>query len=70
MEDSRIKSKGSARASGLGRGLSELLDDNDSLPNMKSNVLLRREDGSKVKIYNKTGGEEPKEKSSPLVIKR
>ena len=64
------KSKGAERASGLGRGLSDLLDDNDSLPNMKSNVTLRREDGSKVKIYNKTGGEEPKGKSSSLVKKR
>ena len=56
--------------SGLGRNLSDLLDDNDSLPNMKSNVLLRREDGSQVKIYNKTGGDEPKGKSSSLVKKR
>ena len=70
MEDSKIKSKGSARASGLGRGLSELLDDNDSLPNMKSNVLLRREDGSCVKIYNKTGGEETKNGVGSLVKKR
>jgi hypothetical protein len=64
------KSKTNERASGLGRGLSDLLDDNDSLPNMKSNVTLRREDGSKVKIYNKTGGEESKERSSSLVKKR
>lgn len=70
MEENKTKGKGSTRASGLGRGLSELLDDNDSLPNMKSNVLLRREDGSQVKIYNKTGGEEPKGNSSPLVKKR
>ena len=64
------KSKGTERASGLGRALSDLLDDNDSLPNMKSNVTLRREDGSRVKIYNKTGGEEPKGKPSSLVKKR
>ena len=70
MEKSKSKVKGSVISSGLGRDLSDLLDDNDSLPNMKSNVLLRREDGSKVKIYNKTGGEEPKGKSSSLVKKR
>ena len=45
---------------GLGRGLSDLLEDNDQLPNMRNNVLLRREDGKSVKIHNKTGGEEKK----------
>jgi hypothetical protein len=70
MEKSKSKVKGSVISSGLGRDLSDLLDDNDSLPNMKSNVLLRREDGSQVKIYSKTGGEEPKGNSSPLVKKR
>ena len=64
------KSKGNTRLSGLGRDLSDLLDDNDSLPNMKSNVLLRREDGSKVKIYDKPGGEEPIKIGSPTVKKR
>ena len=70
METSKAKNKAGSRMSGLGRNLSDLLDDNDSLPNMKSNVLLRREDGSQVKIYNKTGGDEPKGKSSSLVKKR
>ena len=64
------KTKGSDRASGLGRCLSDLLDDNDSLPNMKSNVTLRREDGTHVKIYNKTGREDPKGKISTSVKKR
>ena len=70
MENNKIKSKGAVRSSGLGRGLSDLLDDNDGIPNMKSNVTLRREDGSRVKIYDKTGGEEKKGNSSPLVKKR
>ena len=55
---------------GLGRGLSDLLDDNDGIPNMKSNVLLRREDGERVKIYDKTGGEEKRSSASVKVIKR
>ena len=66
----KSKGKGSAVASGLGRNLSDLLDDNDSLPNMKSNVLLRREDGSCVKIYDKTGGEGTKNGTGSLVKKR
>lgn len=58
-------------AGGLGRGLSDLLDDNDGIPNMKSNVLLRRDSGERVKIYDKTGGEEKKaSQSSVKVIKR
>ena len=58
-------------AGGLGRGLSDLLDDNDGIPNMKSNVLLRRDSGECVKIYDKTGGEEKKaSQSSVKVIKR
>ena len=68
MATAKTKEKGST--SGLGRNLSDLLDDNDSLPNMKSNVLLRREDGSCVKIYNKTGGEETKNGVGSLVKKR
>ena len=55
---------------GLGRGLSDLLDDNDGIPNMKSNVLLRREDGKGVKIYDKTGGEEKRSSASVKVVKR
>jgi hypothetical protein len=70
MEKSKSKVKGSVISSGLGRDLSDLLDDNDSLPNMKSNVLLRREDGSCVKIYDKTGGEGTKKGSCSLVKKR
>ena len=49
--------KGKKREVGLGRGLSDLLDDNDGIPNMKSQVLLRRESGERLKIYDKTGGE-------------
>ena len=54
-----MENNGSKRkpVGGLGRGLSDLLDDNDGIPNMKSNVLLRRESGERVKIYDKTGGE-------------
>ena len=55
---------------GLGRGLSDLLEDNDGIPNMKSNVLLRREDGERVKIYDKTGGEEKRSSASVKVVKR
>lgn len=55
---------------GLGRGLSDLLEDNDGIPNMKNNVLLRREDGKSVKIYDKTGGEEKRSSSSAKIIKR
>ena len=65
-----VKTKEKGSTSGLGRNLSDLLDDNDSIPNMKSNVLLRREDGSCVKIYNKTGGEETKNSVGSLVKKR
>jgi hypothetical protein len=56
------------RAAGLGRGLSELLDDNDGIPNMKSNVVIRRDDGSKVKIYDKRGGE--KENPNRTLVKK
>ena len=58
------------RLSGLGRNLSDLLDDNDGIPNMKSQVVIRRDDGSHVKIYDKTGGEEKVGKSTPSVKKR
>ena len=64
------KGKGNDRFSGLGRDLSDLLEDNDGIPNMKSNVLLRREDGSRVKIYDKTGGEDSNGKKSSSVKKR
>lgn len=58
------------RLSGLGRGLSELLDDNDGIPNMKSRVVIRRDDGSRVKIYDKTGGEEKRASGTHSVKKR
>ena len=58
------------RTAGLGRGLSELLDDNDGIPNMRSNVVIRRDDGSRVKIYDKTGGEEPRDSSRRVSVKR
>lgn len=38
---------------GLGRSLSELLSDNDELVNMDSKVLMHKDDGTSVKIYNK-----------------
>ena len=58
------------RTAGLGRGLSELLDDNDGIPNMRSNVVIRRDDGSRVKIYDKRGGEnEPPSRASVKNIK-
>jgi hypothetical protein len=56
--------------SGLGKGFSELLDDNSEITNMKSNVLLHKEDGRSVKIYDKTGGERAGNKApTPIVIK-
>ena len=61
---------GKKREAGLGRGLSDLLEDNDKLPNAKNNVLLRREDGKSVKIHDKTGGEEKKSHSSVIITKR
>ena len=62
--------KGKKREVGLGRGLSDLLDDNEGIPNMKSQVLLRRESGERLKIYDKTGGEKKRSDSSAKVIKR
>lgn len=53
---------------GLGKSLSQLLDDNSEITNMKSNVLLHKEDGTSVKIYDKTGGES-KNTPSRIVIK-
>ena len=53
---------------GLGKSFSELLDDNSEITNMRSNVLLHKEDGSSVKIYDKTGGEREKNSSSRIVI--
>ena len=53
MPKDNIKSeKKNDRLAGLGRGLSDLLDDNDGIPNMKSQVVIRRDDGSRVKIYD------------------
>ena len=69
-EQQNKKGKGSDRFSGLGRNFSDLLEDNDGIPNMKSNVLLRREDGSRVKIYDKTGDGAKKTSSSSSVKKR
>ena len=55
---------------GLGKAFSELLDDNSEITNMRSNVLLHKDDGRSVKIYDKTGGErEKRSDSSPIVIK-
>ena len=58
------------REVGLGRGLADLLDDNASLPNARSNVLLRKDNGECIKIYNKTGGEQKKPQSSIKITKR
>ena len=56
---------------GLGKSLDELLDDNSEITNMRSNVLLHKEDGSSVKIYDKTGGKR-EEMSTPrrIIIKK
>ena len=70
MAENKKAGKGSSVPSGLGRGLSELLDDNDGIPNMRSNVLIRRDDGSKVKIYDKTGGENKNSHGVKVVKKR
>ena len=60
------------RESGLGRGLSELLNDNSEITNMSSNVLLHRDDGTSVKIYDKTGTkkQEKIENKARIVIKK
>ena len=55
--------KNTAKKGGLGRGLSELLSDNDELTNIENKVLLHRADGSSVKIYNKTGGAKSSDRS-------
>ena len=58
------------KISGLGKNLDELLEDNAEITNMRSNVLLHKNDGTSVKIYNKTGkGREEKEPCRPIVIK-
>ena len=56
--------------SGLGKGFSQLLDDNSEITNMRSNVLLHKEDGNSVKIYDKTGGKREEKKQAPIVIKK
>ena len=57
--------------SGLGKGLDMLLDDNSEITNMRSNVLLHKNDGSSVKIYDKTGGKrEEKTNTCRIVIKK
>ena len=68
--ENKKEGKEAKKQSGLGRDLSDLLDDNDGIPNMKCNVLLRREDGKSIKIYDKTGGEKPSPKGSYSVKKR
>lgn len=59
------KRKGNSEAAargGLGRSLSELLTDNDGIPNMCSRVVIKRDDGSRVKIYDKTGSDQKEER--------
>ena len=53
---------------GLGKSLSELLDDNSEITNMRSNVLLHKGDGNSVKIYDKTGGKREVNEPSHVVI--
>ena len=53
---------------GLGKSLSDLLDDNSEITNMRSNVLLHKTDGSSVKIYDKTGGEREEKTPSRIII--
>lgn len=56
--------------SGLGKNLSQLLDDNSEITNMRSNVLLHKNDGSSVKIYDKTGDKREEKRVSSTVIKK
>lgn len=56
--------------SGLGKGFSELLDDNAEITNMRSNVILHKNDGKSVKIYDKTGGKREEKPASRIVIKK
>ena len=53
---------------GLGKSFSELLDDNSEITNMRSNVLLHKNDGNSVKIYDKTGGKKEENRSSEVII--
>ena len=55
---------------GLGKGFLELLDDNAEITNMRSNVLLHKDDGKSVKIYDKTGGEREEKPATRIVIKK
>jgi len=41
------------KRSGLGRSLGELLSDNEELVNVENKVLMHKDDGTTVKIYNK-----------------
>ena len=41
------------KSSGLGRSLGELLMDNEELGNIENRVLMHKNDGTTVKIYNK-----------------
>ena len=41
------------KRSGLGRSLGELLSDNEELGNVENKVLMHKDDGTTVKIYNK-----------------
>ena len=55
---------------GLGKGFLELLDDNAEITNMRSNVLLHKDDGKSVKIYDKTGGKREEKPATRIVIKK
>ena len=55
---------------GLGKGLSELLDDNSEITNMRSNVVLHKSDGNSVKIYDKTGGKREEKSTARVIIKK
>ena len=48
---------------GLGRSLAELLSDNDEHSNLENKVLMHKEDGTTVKIYNKP---EPVSQKKPV----
>ena len=55
---------------GLGKGFLELLDDNAEITNMRSNVLLHKDDGKSVKIYDKTGCKREEKPATRIVIKK
>lgn len=49
--DNKKQRKG--KNAGLGRSLGELLSDNEELGNVENKVLMHKNDGTTVKIYNK-----------------